>query len=372
MADPIIQVREVVHRYRDQAIGEIRHPLLVVPRVDVKLDPAAKVWPTGVRAPQPYTVTLQHGASERTTGTVALELPAGWPAVPPQAFTLLRQEERETLVFEVRPPEGLAAGHYEVRAVARDSTGQRYATGLSTVDYPHIRLHAWARPAASAVSAAPIALPAVKRVGYIRGASDRVPEALLAIGLPLELLDAAALERGDFSRYDVIIVGSRAYETEPALLENNTRLLDFARGGGRVVVQYQQGPFFNGNFAPAPLTVAQPHDRVTDENARVTLLQPEHSAFTRPNPLGPADWDGWVQERGLYFARTWDRTYAPLLELADPGEPPLHGGLLVKQLGKGTYVYTGISFFRQLPAGVTGAYRLFLNLLDVRAEPPRP
>jgi len=372
MPEPIVQIREVVHRYRDQAIGEIRHPLLVVPRVDVKLDPAAKVWPTGVRAPQPYTVTLQHGAGEPTSGSVALELPAGWPAVAPRPFALLREEERETLVFELRPPDGLAAGHYEVRAVARDSAGRRYASGLSTVEYPHIRLHAWARPAASGVSAAPITLPAVKRVGYIRGASDRMPEALLAIGLPLELLDAAALERGDLARYDVIVVGSRAYETEPALVENNTRLLDYARGGGRVVVQYQQGPFFNGSFAPAPLNVGQPHDRVTDENARVTLLHPEHSAFTRPNRLGAGDWEGWVQERGLYFARTWDKTYMPLLELADPGEAPLRGGLLVTQLGKGTYIYTGMSFFRQLPAGVTGAYRLFLNLLDVRAAAPQP
>jgi hypothetical protein len=340
--------------------------------VDVKLEPEEKVWPTGVRAPQQFTVTLQHGALERTTGSVQLELPSGWPAVALQPFTLLREEERETLVFLVRPPDALAAGHYEVRATARDSAGRRYAAGLYTVDYPHIRLHAWARPATSVVHAAPIALPAVRRVGYIRGASDRVPEALLGIGLPIELLDAAALERGDLTRYDVIIVGSRAYETDPALLENNNRLLDFARAGGRVVVQYQQQPFFNGNFAPAPLTVGQPHDRVTDENAPFTLLQPEHAAFTRPNRLGPPDWQGWVQERGLYFAHTWDRSYVPLLELADPGEAPLRGGLLVRPLGKGTYLYTGLSFFRQLPAGVPGAFRLFLNLLDLRAVAPLP
>ena len=172
--------------------------------------------------------------------------------------------------------------------------------------------------------------------------------------------------------YDVIVVGSRAYETDPALVENNTRLLDYARAGGRVVVQYQQGPFFNGNFAPAPLTVAQPHDRVTDETAPVRPLDAESPAFTRPNRIGPADWAGWVQERGLYFAHTWDRSYLPLLELADPGEAPLRGGLLVRPLGKGTYIYTGLSFFRQLPAGVPGALRLFLNLLELRATPPAP
>jgi LmbE family N-acetylglucosaminyl deacetylase len=368
---PVLQEREVVHRFRDQAIGEIHHPILVVPRVDVKLDPAEKVWPTGVRAPQIYTVTLQHGVAEPTAGQVSLELPAGWPTVPPQRFQLGREEERESFVFQVRAPAGLAAGSYDVRAVAQDTAGHRYSTGVSTVDYPHIRIRAWARDAVSAVHAAAITPPAVARIGYIRGASDRVPEALQDIGLPVEILDAAALERGDLSRYDVIVVGSRAYETDPALVENNNRLLEYARAGGRVLVQYQQQPFFNGHFAPAALSVASPHDRVTDENAPVTLLAPA-AAFARPNRLTDSDWSGWVQERGLYFAHTWDQSFTPLLEMADPGEPPLRGGLLVSALGKGTYIYTGLSFFRQLPGGVPGAYRLFLNLLDLRATPPQP
>jgi hypothetical protein len=364
--------RDVVHRYRDQAVGEVRHPLLVVPRVDVKLDPREKVWPTGVRAPQSFVVNLQHGAAEPTRGEVTLELPAGWPAVAPQKFVLGREEERESFTFQVRPPEALMAGTYEVRAVARDSAGRRYTTGVFAVEYPHIRIRTLARPSVSTVHAVPITLPALARVGYIRGASDRVPEALTGIGVPIELLDAAALEHADLSHYDVIVVGSRAYETEPALLENNARLLDYARAGGRVVVQYQQGPFFNGGFAPAPLTVASPHDRVTDETAAVKVLQKDGPLTARPNRLSPADWEGWIQERGLYFAHTWDKSYTPLLELSDPGEAPLRGGLLVSRLGKGTYVYTGLSFFRQLPAGVPGAFRLFLNLLDLRATPPQP
>ncbi|NOT07689.1 MAG: PIG-L family deacetylase [Gemmatimonadales bacterium] len=368
----IEQVREVVHRYRNQAIGEIRRPVFVVPRVDVKLAPAEKVWPTGGRGAKAFVVTLQHGSAAPTEGTVVLELPSGWPAVPPQPFRLTREEERETLVFEVRAPERTPAGSYEVRAVARDSSGRRYAAGIYAVEYPHIRPMGHARQAVSAVHAAPIAFPALTRIGYVRGASDRVPEALIDIGLSVDILDAAALERGNLSKYDVIVVGSRAYETDPALLENNARLLDYARAGGRLVVQYQQGAFFNGNYAPAPLTVGQPHDRVTDETASPAPLVPDHAAFTRPNRIGAPDWAGWVQERGLYFARTWDPSYVPLLELADPGEPPLRGGILLKRLGKGTYIYTGLSFFRQLPAGVPGAFRLFVNLLDVRATPPQP
>jgi hypothetical protein len=178
-------------------------------------------------------------------------------------------------------------------------------------------------------------------------------------------------------------VGPRAYETDSALVENNRRLLQYARRGGLVVVQYQQQRFFNGGFAPYPMKVGGPplrppgsdrnsparstamvtHDRVVDEHAPVRLLAPEHPLFRLPNRLSPTDWTGWVQERGLYFARSWDRHYRPMLETHDPGDAPLSGGLLIAPLGKGTYVYTGLSFFRQLPAAVPGAFRLFANLL---------
>jgi hypothetical protein len=242
-------------------------------------------------------------------------------------------------------------------------------------------------------------LPRLARIGYVRGAADRTPEALRSIGLPVTLLDAATLERGDLSRYDAIVVGSRAYETEPALGRHNARLLDYARRGGLVLVQYQQYEFFTRGYAPYPMTVGgQPlrlevathgagaagvagppvraaapvtHDRVTDENAPVTVLEPGHPVFRVPNRIGPADWTGWVQERGLYFAHTWDRAYQPLLETHDPGEAPLEGGLLIARVGRGTYVYTGLSFFRQLPAGVPGAYRLFANLLALAASRSR-
>ncbi|HEY6853556.1 MAG TPA: hypothetical protein VI139_04865, partial [Gemmatimonadales bacterium] len=213
-----------------------------------------------------------------------------------------------------------------------------------------------------------IALPQLTRVGYVRGAADRVPEALAAVGVPVELLGPDSLERGDLSRYDAIVIGSRAYETDPALVKNNGRLLDYAKNGGLLLVQYQQYPFVDGHFAPFPLTIARPHDRVTDETAPVTELDTAASAFHTPNEIGPDDWAGWVQERGLYFAHTWDSTYTPLIETHDPGEGPLKGGLLVAPLGRGTYVYTGLSFFRQLPAGVPGAYRLFMNLLAERPK----
>jgi hypothetical protein len=231
------------------------------------------------------------------------------------------------------------------------------------VDYPHIRPTPRPVPARVDLRFADLRLPPLKRVGYVRGASDRVPEFLRQVGVPLELLGPEELESGDLGRYDAIVVGSRAYETDPALARANHRLLDYARNGGLVIVQYQQYPFIEGKFAPFPLDIARPHDRVTDETAAVTLLDPASPVFNTPNKIGPADWEGWIQERGLYFAHTWDAAYKPLLSMKDPDTPDLQGSLLVASLGKGHYVYTALALFRQLPAGVPGAYRLFANLL---------
>ena len=184
--------------------------------------------------------------------------------------------------------------------------------------------------------------------------------AMLAAAFPAAAFDWNAFPRGHARRraandYDAIVIGSRAYETDTALVANNDRLLAYVRGGGHVLVQYQQYPYVRGGYAPYPLTIATPHDRVTDETSPVTVLNPGSRVFREPNVITGADWDGWPQERGLYFAHTWDSAYAPLLEMHDPGMPPLRGGLLVAAYGRGTYIYTGLSFFPALPAGVPGA-----------------
>ncbi len=372
--------REVAYVMNDQAIGEVRRPVEIVPRVDVKLDPETELWSTDLRA-HDFTVTLTNGARDTTRGTVSLEVPAGWPAAGAQHFELSGEDERESYRFSLRPPANLRPGTYEVRAVATDASGNRYDQGVFTVDYPHIRPRSWTRPSAATVNVAQLELARLKRIGYIRGAADMVPEALTSVGLPIVMLDPGTLERGDLSGFDAIVVGSRAYETDRALIENNLRLLEYARNGGLVVVQYQQQPFFNGHFAPFPLTVGgQPlrldsdgvtrpagppvsHDRITDETAPVVIIDPSNPVVNRTNKIGPQDWNGWIQERGLYFAHTWDPAYKPVLEMADQGEAPLRGSLLIAHYGKGTYVYTGLSFFRELPAGVPGAFRLFANLL---------
>jgi hypothetical protein len=209
-------------------------------------------------------------------------------------------------------------------------------------------------------------LPALGAIGYVLGASDRVPESLLEIGVPLRMLNGEQiLDLGEagLEQFDAIVLGSRAYEADERLGETNQRLLDYVRGGGVLIVQYQQYDFVQRGFAPFPLTIARPHDRITDEVSPVEALAADSPVLRRPHAIVAADWENWVQERGLYFAHTWDAAYQPVLRMTDPGLPPQDGGLLVAPLGKGTYVYTGLAFFRQLPAGVPGAFRLFMNLL---------
>ena len=364
--------REVSFRYDDQSRGEIRRPVTVVPRIDVRLDPATEVWPVDAGpTTHPFSVTLTYGGKDTTAGTVRIETPRGWPTIPAQRFRVTQENERQSFRFEVGAPASLPSRPAQLTAVATDAEGQRYDLGVVTVDYSHIHPRSYLLPAKAVVQPAALRMPPMRAVGYVRGASDRVPEALRSVGIPITLLDEQALTRGDLGRFQAIIVGPRAYETDSALVESNGRLLEYVRRGGLVIVQYQQGRFFNGGFAPYPMTLAMPHDRVTDEAAPVAVLAPADPVVRTPNRIGAADWSGWIQERGLYFARTWDPAYRPVLESHDPGEEPLRGGLLVARVGSGTYVYTGLSFFRQLPAGVPGAFRLFANLLAL-AQPTTP
>ena len=347
--------REVSRRFNDQAMGEVRQPVTVVPRLDVKLDPATYVWSLVAPGSRRFTVTLTHRARDTTSGTVYLLVPDGWPAVRPQRFRLMGEDEHETYTFDVRPPRGSGRGSATIRAVARDSSGREYGAGVVTVSYPHIRPRSYVVPARAQIHLAPVALPKLARIGYVRGASDLVPEALELAGLPVTVLGAHALEREDLSRFPAIVIGPRAYETDSALVDNNARMLAYVRGGGTLIVQYQQHNFFESNFAALPMEVGGPgyrlvadsgaadsagtavgtnggphfvtdttvrpisHDRVVDEAAPIALLAPDHPVLHRPNRISSADWDGWIQERGLYFPRSWDEGYQPILETHDEG-----------------------------------------------------
>ncbi len=366
--EPVTLTREVVYRYRDQAIGEVRRPLFVTRAFDVAIAPDEVLWPVdGGKDPRRFTITVTNRARGPGNARVTFTAPVGWPPVPAESLAFGREDETKSITVALSPPlQRLVPGAYDLRAVAVGADGRKNEGALQVIDYPHIRPRAAVQGSVARIRAAPIALPALSHVGYVRGASDRVPEALQAVGVPIEMLGPDSLARGDLSRYDAIVIGSRAYETDPALVANNGRLLEYARAGGLLLVQYQQYPFVDGGYAPYRLSIGRPHDRVTDETAPVTPLDPAHPALHYPNEIGAGDWRGWVQERGLYFAHDWDTTYVPLLETHDVPGPELKGGVLVAPLGRGTYVYTGLSFFRQLPAGVPGAYRLFANLLGLK------
>jgi hypothetical protein len=203
------------------------------------------------------------------------------------------------------------------------------------------------------------------RIGYVRGTEEEVVEALARFDLDLRVLDDEALLYGDLARFDLLVVGPNAYLLRSALRAAAGRVMEYLAGGGALLVQYQGHGFDRAGLAPYPFAFSQPHDRVTDERAPVTILAPDHPLFTWPNRIGPADFEGWVHDRGLYFFGTWDERYQPLLACADPGEPPRRGGLLLAESGRGRFLYCAYSLFRQLPAGVPGAFRILANLLSL-------
>ena len=359
--------REVVHRWRDQATGEVRRPLRVVPAFEVRVEPDLVV----LRASKtPLAPVRYEVVSHLDTDRLGSPYVDGRPTYA-NHFVLPAGGRWEQLM-QLDPPRN-AARSGEVALPFVTDSGERYDLAVPLVDYPHIRPTPYPVPAKVRVETVDLELPVLSRVGYLRGAADRVPEALAGVGVPIELLDPRTLAAVDLAGFAAVVVGSRAYETEPALAAANDRLLDYARGGGLLIVQYQQYAFVDGGYAPYPLSIDRPHGRVTDETAPVRPLAPGHPLFHLPNEIAAADWQGWVQERGLYFAGTWDDAYTPLLAMRDADQAEdLTGALLVAPLGRGTYVYTGLAFFRQLPAGVPGAYRLFANLLALGSRETTP
>ena len=204
------------------------------------------------------------------------------------------------------------------------------------------------------------------RVGYVMGSGDEIPAALARLNIDVSLLDDEDLATGDLERFDTIVVGIRASQTRPAFVANNARLLDFARQGGALIVQYQQPDYIEQGLPPFPASMGEQTVRVVDESAPVRILEPQHPVFSFPNRITGADFEGWVQERNNYNFSTFDTSrYVALTESHDPGEPESQGGMVYARLGEGHYVYTGYSWFRQLPNGVPGAYRLFANLLSL-------
>lgn len=356
----------VIYRFADRVRGEIRRNVEVVPPVSVGLDAQLLIIPTG-NAPSEQRLVARvtnHRAAE-TKGRLRLTLPPGWTASPAEApFLLAAKGDRMSVPFTIAPSPYRRPGVFEVGAQAVID-GAHFSTDLREVAYPHIQTHRLYSPATATARVFDLTVAPVT-VGYVMGSGDQVAEMIRRMGLDVTLIDDDTLAAGDLSRFDTIVVGVRASEARPAFVANNARLLQYVERGGTLVVQYQQNDYVARRLAPFP---AQMNSRVTDETAPVAILAPEHPAFTFPNRIGPADFDDWVQERNLYAFTTFDPRYTPLLETADPGEPPQRGGQVHARVGKGHYVYTAYAWFRQLPAGVPGAYRLFANLIGLSKAP---
>lgn len=349
----------------DKAVGEFTRPLLVVPAVSVASRPATMLWPLELDEAREVTVEVRAEDAQGVRGRLRLEVPEGWQ-VEPAAIPLEFGGPGEGRAFSFRVRRGhAAAGRHDFVPVVELDDGRSYREGYRLIEYPHIDRVAFFESAATRVSVTSVQAPAGLRVGYVMGSGDDGPGALQQMGIEVEPIDAARLQRGDLDGLDALVLGIRVYETQPEIAASNEAILDFARAGGTVVVQYNKYEYPEGGFAPYPVSMRPRAPRVTDERSPVRILDPMSPIFDGPNQITPDDFDGWVQERGLYFLSEWDEHFVPQIAFTDPGEDEALGSLLVAPVGDGLYVYTGISFFRQFPAGVSGAYRLFANLISL-------
>jgi hypothetical protein len=358
-------VRPVAYRYIERAQGELTRPVVVEPPVALQWSQSAILFPNG--SAKEVGLRVQANTA-KASGKVQIQLPPGWRiSTQSGEFHLTTPGEQSEVAFELTPPSNDAQG--ALKASAQDGD-QTITTSMETINYPHIPAQVLFPPATAKLVRADVRLLA-KTIGYVMGAGDEVPQALQQLGADVMLLSADDLASGNLSRFDAIVTGVRAYNVRADLRANEGRLLDFVKNGGTLVVQYNvadgRNPFGGetsllANIGPYPLTTGS--ERVTVEEAPVQFLNPASPLLHKPNEITARDFEGWIQERGLYFASKWDEHYQPLFETHDPMEKPQTGSTLYTRYGKGAYVFTAFSWFRELPAGVPGAFRIFANLLS--------
>ena len=352
--------KPVIHRSVSPVMGEQFRPVEIIPAVSVSVEEKVVVFADNNA--KKVNVKVLAGKDD-IQGQVMLDLPTGWTSKPASHnFDIANQEQTQSFVFEVIPPSAQSEGTMNVKAVLN---GKSYSKELILIDYDHIPKQTVFLPAETKIVKLDIQKKG-QNVAYIMGAGDKIPESLRQIGYDVDLLEDEEITSENLANYDALIIGIRAYNTRDKIKFQQETLLDYVKNGGTMIVQYNTGHRLkvpSDQLGPYPFKVSR--ERVAVEEAEIRFLQPEHQVLNSPNKISAADFENWVQERGLYFPNEWSKEYSAILSSNDPGESKKDGGLLVAEYGKGNYVYTGYSWFRELPAGVPGAYRIFANMISL-------
>ncbi|HUA57185.1 MAG TPA: PIG-L family deacetylase [Verrucomicrobiae bacterium] len=359
-------VAEVVQTSeRVPGFGTIQNPLLVGPAISVWVSPSAGAVPIASKS-FAFSATVHSNVVGPAKGTLRLKLPAGWRSDPPQfPFSIARAGDDQTVTFSISP-DILKSAEYTIAAIA-EYQGREYAEGYHLTGYPGLRPYPYYRPSTYKAVGVDVAMAPGLKIGFLPGTGDDVAKALDNLGQKARILATSDLTAGDLSEYDAIVLGVRAYAVREDLKAANSRLMEYVKNGGVLIVQYNLQDF--DRYGPYPFTLGNNPEKVVDENSPVTLLDAANPAFAWPNKITEADFKGWVEERGHGFMRSWDSHYTPLVEIHDPDQDPQKGGLLLARYGKGFYVYDALALYRQLPSGVPGAYRLLENIVSLGKNP---
>ncbi|GAB5563802.1 MAG: hypothetical protein Wins2KO_08650 [Winogradskyella sp.] len=360
---PITITKPVVYRYSKPDKGELYRPFEIVPEVSASISDKVFIFENDQQKEIEITVKAGRDAVD---GYVQMAYPNDWTVYPSkQKIEIANKGDVQKLIFTVIPPKGQSEGLITPMVNIND---EYYTDELVEIDYEHIPYQTVLVPSESKV----VRLNIEKRgenIGYIEGAGDVVPESLRQIGYNVTLIKPEQISAENLQNFDAVVVGIRAYNILDELKFKQKYLLDYVHEGGNLIIQYNTNRRLKtDNISPFHLKLSR--DRVTDENATVNILDTNHPILNFPNKIGPEDFEGWVQERGLYFPNEWSEEFTPLFSMNDKGESSKEGSLLIAQYGKGNYIYSGLSFFRQFPAGVSGAYRLFINMLSAGKENP--
>ena len=368
LGTPIEMKQSLRVTLREAQYGTIRPPLAVVPAITVRFPVEQGIIPVG-RSQYRISVVVHSSVKGQVEGTVRLRLPMGWGSTPESAgFSFAKEDEEAPFDFLLSIPAGFQEQTYTIQAVATHN-GREYTEGYVTVTARDLGRFNLYRAAKHNVRGVDVKVAQSLRLGYVMGSGDDIPQSLELLGIRPDMLGPADLAATDLDRYDAIILGVRAYAVRPDVKTYNGRLLQYVKNGGVLIVQYQT-PEYDNNYGPYPYSMTQSPEEVSEEDSPITILEAQNPVFNQPNKITLRDFEGWVEERGSKFLKSWDPRYAPLLETHDKNQQPQKGGMVYARYGKGVYIYTAYAWYRQLPHAVPGAFRIYANMISLRKTLP--